>query len=436
MSGRAMPPGGAPCPSRGRAGYSTGTPRRLVLGTLLLLACGAGQSASATEPAYQAQFLVEIQPEEQSAAATIKVIQSRQRLKRLRLTMPAAGFSAVSGDGEVTREGDVVLWEVPARGGDLRYRVPISHQRSDKGYDALLTEQWALFRAEDVFPGAVAVHQRGARGSGELLLRLPPGWSSVTPYLPDPAGRLLFEHPGRSFARPLGWILAGEIGSRMDIVGDTTVRVAAPRGQGAQRVPMLALIRSTLPVLQAELPQVIPYLLVVTAGDPMWRGGLSAPNSLFVHASRPLISENGTSTLVHELLHVLAPIPAASEHDWIDEGFPEYLGLVTLLRGQVISRERFDHAIRTFRRRGATVTNMLTRTASGAVTARSVAVLHDLDEELRRRSQDRVDIFDLLRRMIREQEPIDTKRLRVLAAGLLNAPSVEALSPARLPGTR
>ena len=50
---------------------------------------------------------------------------------------------------------------------------------------------------------------------------------------------------------------------------------------------------------------------VVGAADPMWRGGLSASNSLFLHADRPLISENGTSTLVHELTHVITRVRGA-----------------------------------------------------------------------------------------------------------------------------
>ena len=45
----------------------------------------------------------------------------------------------------------------------------------------------------------------------------------------------------------------------------------------------------------------LPRLLIVSAGDPMWRGGLSGPSSMFLHSDRPLISENRTSTLLHEL---------------------------------------------------------------------------------------------------------------------------------------
>ncbi len=401
----------------------------------LLGAAATFQSAyAANAREYQAQFLVQMRAGDQAATARIRILQPDRRLKQLRLTMPEPAFSAVRGDGRVSRAGDVVTWEVPARGGELRYKAVITHRRNDKGYDALATDDWAMFRLDDVFPPAAAVHTRNARGRGELLFDLPSGWSSVSPYLPDADGRVAFSNPRRRYARPVGWALVGRIGARMDVIGPTTVRVAAPRGQNAQRVPMLALIRATLPILQEELPQVPAYLLILTADDPMWRGGLSAGNSFFIHADRPLISENGTSTLVHELLHVLAPVPAQRNHDWIDEGLAEYLGLVLLRRGQVISPERFDHAVATFRRRGAGVSSMVTPAASGRITARAVAIFHDLDQELRRRSPDGSDIFELLRRMMREPEPLDITRLRALAADIIGGKPAEALAPQRVPG--
>jgi hypothetical protein len=226
----------------------------------------------------------------------------------------------------------------------------------------------------------------------------------------------------------VGWLLLGAVGSRKDEIGTMTVRVAGPANQGVPRVPTLALMRWALPVLQGEFPDTPAYLLVVLADDPMWRGGLSAPNSLYQHARRPLISENGTSTLIHELVHVLAPLPTAVDHDWIDEGVAEYVGLVTLLRSDTISQERFAHAIDTFRRRGASVRTLRTGNAKGAITARAVAILHDVDEELQARSGKQTDIFDLVRALTEETGPIDLARLREIAAQLGGGKPLRALA--------
>lgn len=363
-------------------------------------------------------------------------MQDAGALKELRLSLPQSSVTAVEGDGPVQRAGDAVTWRVPARGGELRYRVAVTHGRRSGGYDALVTRDWALFRADDVFPPAQATLRPAARGRSELVLDLPQGWSAQTPYVPDAAGRLAILNPERRYARPAGWILAGRIGSRMDVIGATTVRVAGPRGDPVPRVPMLALLRWTLPVLQAELDGVPPYLLVVSAGDPMWRGGLSAPTSLYLHASRPLISENATSPLLHEVVHVVAPVPAAPEHDWIDEGVAEYLALRALRDSGTISPERFRDAIDTFRRRGAGVRNMLTRSSSGIVTARAVATFSDVDAELERLTGGRSDVFDLVRRMGREERDIDLVRLRALATEVAGGRPLSSLSDRNVPTQR
>jgi hypothetical protein len=393
----------------------------------------AGAASEGLE--YRAQFRVEIRPDE-PVTGGIRVIQPDSRLRRLELAMPADRFSAIAADGRITRRGDTVTWRIPERGGDLRYRVAIDHRRNDKGYDALLTDDWAIFRAEDVFPGADAAFRPGTRARGELLFDLPPGWSVATPYLPDAAGHLAVDGAGRAYARPVGWFIVGKIGTRKDTIGDTTVRVAGPRDQDLPRVPTLALLRWTLPVLEAELPATPQYLLIVLADDPLWRGGLSAPNSLFAHARRPLISENGTSTLVHEIVHVVAPVPAAPDHDWIDEGIAEYVALVMLRRSDTISRERFEHAVDTFRRRGAPVRTMLTRNAGGDVKARAVAIFYDIDQELQARSRAQRDIFDLLRRMMAEDSPIDANRLRDIAGEVAGGTPLRALGAGRIPGVR
>src|SRR3546814_11955514 len=81
-------------------------------------------------------------------------------------------------------------------------------------------------------------------------------------------------------------------------------------------------------------------VVFVSAGDPMWHGGLSGPRSLFVHADRPLISENGSSTLMHEMVHVVTGLRAVSGDDWIVEGIAEYYSMVLLNRSGMLSDAR------------------------------------------------------------------------------------------------
>ena len=94
------------------------------------------------------------------------------------------------------------------------------------------------------------------------------------------------------------------------------------------------------------MPQLPPRLLIVSAGDPMWRGGLSGPSSMFLHSDRPLISENRTSTLLHELVHIALGIRGDEESDWIVEGLAELYSLETLRRSGGISEQRYKQALK------------------------------------------------------------------------------------------
>ena len=57
------------------------------------------------------------------------------------------------------------------------------------------------------------------------------------------------------------------------------------------RQDLLALMRWTLPVLRKIAPLPGSARRSSAPRDPMWRGGLSAPSSAYLHASLPLISE-------------------------------------------------------------------------------------------------------------------------------------------------
>src|SRR5690606_21947056 len=131
---------------------------------------------------------------------------------------------------------------------------------------------------------------------------------------------------------PTGWIVLGHLGVRYDTISGIRTKVAGPVNQGVRRMDMLALLRWTLPELLRILPDFPHRLTIVSAGDPMWRGALSAPQSLYLHAERPLISENGTSTLLHEVVHVGLGVGAGHGADWVVEGLAEYYSLEMLRR--------------------------------------------------------------------------------------------------------
>ncbi|MGI9329376.1 MAG: hypothetical protein ACR2QB_01550 [Gammaproteobacteria bacterium] len=381
---------------------------------------------------YPLLFGAEIKAGQQRVQTFIQVKQSTALLQEVRLRAPTKNFGNFAGDGEILRKGDQLIWRPPATGGELRYRSNLRQRRDGGSYDALVERNWALFRLDDLFPPAGISQADGSQSRSRLQLTVPEGWQAVTRYPAGKGGIARVNNPARKFDRPTGWSVAGRLGIRRDKIDGLQVTVAGPISQGIQRVSMLALMRWTLPELLDIVPEPPANLLVVSAGEPMWRGGLSGPDSLYLHADLPLLSEDGTSTLLHESVHALLPVPTVREHDWIDEGLAEYLTLELLLRSGTISQRRFDAAIEKFRRRGRSVQSLLTPRASGAVTARAVVLFHDLAADLSRATDNALDITDLARRLAQEPAPVDFAGLEAIATAMGQGQAPPSLIAARM----
>jgi hypothetical protein len=173
--------------------------------------------------------------------------------------------------------------------------------------------------------------------------------------------------------------------------------VAAPRGHGFRRLDTLALLRWTLPELRKIVGQLPPRLLVVGAGDPMWRGGLSGPASLFLHARRPLIADDGTSPVVHELVHAVLRLRSGGDADWVVEGLSELYSLELLRRSGTIGKRRYEKSLARLSELAKGAGPLRTDRSSGATTAAAVVALRALDAELREASAGARSLDDVVR---------------------------------------
>jgi predicted metalloprotease with PDZ domain len=290
-----------------------------------------------------------------------------------------------AGDGEWTQNSpELGTWQ-PAKGqSTLTYRVRINHERSPGRFDARITKDWALLRGDDLVP-AVKLRQRAKTVLvSRLQFELPKGWKSVETGWPL-VGKNTFrvDNPQRKLDRPTGWIVAGKIGTRRAKLGETDVTISAPVGEGMRRMDVMTLLTFIWPHAQEVFPRDPAKLLIVGAGDPMWRGGLSAANSYYMHAQRPLVSENGTSSLVHELVHVFSRIRARDRSDWITEGLAEYYAIELMRRAGGLSEERYQKIRGQLIGWSKPVKSLRTDNAKGPVTARAVLLLQELDREIR-----------------------------------------------------
>jgi hypothetical protein len=408
------------------------TPARALHSALLTIVLLAS-AAQAEQDAFRLTFDLRLSAGESQAMGAIELAQAEPLLLEARFRAPKERYTSFQGDGDIVRNGDFVTWTPPATGGRIEYTVELESQRASGKLDGTVGADWALFRADDAFPPARTRMRPGSSSHARLRVTLPEDWSVITPFAEAPAGDFMIDNPTRTFDRPVGWLIAGKLGRRKDRIEGMEVSVAAPVGAGVERVAMLALLRWTLPEIARELGPLPPRISIVSAGEPMWRGGLSASNSVYVHADRPLLSENATSTLLHEVLHVLLPMRAIASQDWIDEGVAEYLVLKILRDSGTISEARFAAAIAGFEKRSRTIGSELeTDHATGAVRARAVVLFASLDAELAKLSNNRLDLYDILRETGKEGNAEWTnERLRNAAIALTGGADIESL-PARI----
>ncbi|WP_405222074.1 hypothetical protein [Lentisalinibacter sediminis] len=397
----------------------------LLLVCLPLSACRlAGEAAAAPaadELTYRLHYELVLEPLRGVAQASITLEQPRHLLREARFNLSGERWTEFAGDGEIERRGDKLVWRPPEAGGTLRWQAALVHPRGE-AYDARLGPGWALFRGEDAFPAAATRTLKDAVSRSTLSLRVPRGWSVVTPYREED-GRYLVVNDERRFDRPTGWMVAGNIGVRRDTIAGVRVAVAGPVDQGVRRVDVLALLNWNLPAIVRLVPDFPDRLTVVSAGDPMWRGALSAPDSLYVHAERPLISENGTSTLLHELMHIALGRDTGRGDDWILEGLAEYYSVEVLRRTGTVTSERSRDTFRDLAEWGRESEGLRRRHSTGATTARAVSVFRELDREIRDRTAGDASLDDVFRRLAEGGGHIDLDELRETAAAVIGASS-------------
>ena len=391
--------------------------RACLLACLLLSPLAAAASSFALE--YRAALL----PESGEAKVVMSTRPIDGRLVRVRIKLDPDRYSAVRADGKLTRKGEEYTWEVPREGGTMRYRVKVDHERRGNGHDARMTRDWALLRGDDLVPPLRATVTRGADARARLSFVLPDGWSAELPYSRSSDGKaFVIVDPERRMDRPEGWMLFGKIGVRRDTIAGMRVAVAAPVGQDVHRGELLAFVTALGPELKRAFGELPGRLLLVQAGDPMWRGGLSGPNSLYLHQDRPLISENGSSTPVHELVHVVTRLRGADGDDWIVEGLAEYYSIELTRRAGLLSDNRAGKAFDWMREHGAGVKRLHTDHARQEVTARAVTLFAALSAEIYTASSGRRDLDDVVQLLLDDRE-VSRESLRDAAREVLGRKS-------------
>lgn len=313
-------------------------------------------------------------------------------------------YSEFKGEGQwqLKDNGRRGLWQPAAGKSSLTYKVQLDHRLKGGMYDSRITPNWALFRGDDLVPPARLDQQDGTELVARLTFELPSGWKSVETAWPRIGkNRFRIDQVSRLFDRPTGWMLAGDIGSRRSRLGDTEVTVAAPKGQGMRRLDTLTLLTFVWPQLQAVFPRNPPKLLIVGGHDQLWRGTRAANNSIYSHSSRPLVSENGSSPLLRELVRAFAGVNDIQHSDWIGEGLAEYYSIELLRRSGGLADDRYQVLQDSLTKASAKVTSLRGAQVDGPTIARAVLLLQALDREIRLQTHNQRSLDDVSRAMMR-----------------------------------
>jgi predicted metalloprotease with PDZ domain len=343
-----------------------------------------------------------------SDIAELKItIDSAELVERVSFNLHDSQCSGFESDDKLENDSDRLNWYPNGDTSELRYRCQITHRRPSKtqqAYDALTTEHGAIFRGDDLFPAARVRSQAGATSKASLQFELPENWSVHTGWLEDRNNpmRFIIDNPRRRFDRPTGWMIVGELGTRKSQFefNDTTSEfaVSAFKGSGFRRMDTLVFTQFVWPELARAFNTQPPSLLIVGAQDPLWRGGLSAGNSLYLHADRPLVSENGTSTLTHELVHVFTRLKAEKGDDWIVEGLAEYYSVELLYRAGGLTQERRALTMRKLCNWSKDITSLKALSSKGKRSAAAALLFAELDKEIRTKSKGKFSLDTLTQR--------------------------------------
>ncbi len=396
---------------------------------LLALLCATTLHAAPNpDKIYHIAYTIEFEPKTDSARVTIRLDNSGL-VKRLNFAVPPARYHDIRADGELSVEGGRAIWNVPPGGGALSLVAKVSHQRSDGAYDARMTRDFVIVRGDDLVPSARVLAIKGATSRARLRFKFPPGWTHVdTGFIKESDGSFAVDNPRRSFDRPVGWMIAGRIGTRRETIGDSEIAVGAPVGSALRRMDALTFIGSNWAEAEHAFGKMPRKLLVVGDGDPMWRGGLSSPNSMFLHADRPLVSENGTSSVLHELTHVVTRIRGQRNDDWIAEGLAEFYSIELMHRSGLTTDDRYERTRDWLKRWSASVTKLRVPQSKARTTGRAVLLLMDLDREIRKRSGGKRDIDDVTRGLMHIRK-VSLDDLRKVSEKLVGGPLKTLDSP-------
>jgi hypothetical protein len=374
-------------------------------------------ATAAERPTYSVDYVVTIPRRDPGHAHVRWLLAGADEITTFRLVFRDARTTDVKGTGTLAWEGRTLRWTPGSPYAHLSYAVEIDRRRPASGphFDSHADTDWIATRAVHLFPEIHVTFRPGAtsaRSRARLLFHLPPGWRSAA--AGEPLGKDVYtvREPGKKLDRPRGWYLLGHVARHTRTLAGADVTIAVAPGSTLDVQRLLRLYRHTFPLIGGILGPPPPRLLVVSAPDPMWHGGLSGEDSFFVNSHIPVRSSDKTSTYLHELFHVWQPFRPVGDGHWVSEGLAEYYSLALPHRAGRMSDAIFARGIALFARWGTWGLDLSRTHDPAALNNSGPLVMHWIDREIARASNGARGLDDAVRRLAREGGGLTTARFQ------------------------
>ena len=398
---------------------SSSTRGLLVRRCVVLCACVAAHPAAAAAPAetFAIDYIVTVSQKNPGVVRVRWELSGSEEVSELRLRFSPDRLKQFQASGTLEPIADGLRWHPDGPYGHLSYVAVVNHVRGQHHrYDSYAATDWIVTRARDLFPRiTVACEPRkGGRpkSRARLIFRLPTGWQSAAalPSIGPHTYRL--NEPGKMLDRPRGWFALGKFTLARQEIADIMVQLARVPGSALDTGGLFRFLASTLPSLKQLLLPQVDSVLLVSAPDPLWHGGISGANSLFIHGDRPLRTPDKTSPYLHELFHVLQPYKPAADADWIEEGLAEFYSLELQRRAGLINDAAHTRALAYFERFGLWNVD-LTRQQDNAATNNSAPlVMYAIDQHIQHATNGKKRLDDVVMRLAEAGGSVDTARFQ------------------------
>lgn len=386
----------------------------MLAGALVLVAAALPANARET---FSIDYIVSI-PHPGAAYAQVRwELVGVEEVKALVLRFPPNRITDLEASGSLETQDGQVRWSPNAPYGHLSYTVALNHSRGkQRRFDSFAGDSWIVTRASQIFPRTrIETYPRPGfepKSRARLLFRLPSGWLSATAAPALGPNLFRISQPERILDRPRGWFVLGKFEPERQEIAGIMVQLARLPQTKLTAPDLFRFLENTLPGLQRLLVSSPENVLIVSAPDPMWHGGISAEQSFYMHGNRPLRTPDMTSPYLHEFFHVLQPFRPGPDADWIVEGLAEFYSLELQRRAGLIDEEKFYKGLSYFERYGLWNVDLRAQHDNAATNNSAPLVLYALDQRIQRATAGKKRLDDVVTELARTRGTVDTARFQ------------------------